>query len=103
MFWRVFMSWVLIVIVCDRMKKMAERDTCETHTPRFFFLWGSALAHRAMADAATAQHDDTNVGEPSLGTIDDTMADDADAAAAAALVALPQPNPAAAGTFSDGM
>ena len=52
-----------------------------------------------MADAAAAQHDDTIVGEPSLGTIDDTMADAADAAAAAALVALPLPTAPAAGEF----
>jgi len=52
-----------------------------------------------MADAAAAQHDDTIVGEPSLGTIDATMADAADAAAAATLVALPQPTAAAAGEF----
>jgi len=81
------------------MKKMAERDACETDAPRFLFLRGRALAQRAMADAAAAQHDDTIVGEPSLGTIDDTMADAADAAAAAALVALPLPTAPAAGEF----
>jgi len=53
-----------------------------------------------MADAAAAQHDDTNVGEPSLGTIDGTMADAADAAAAAALVTLPLLT-AATGEFID--
>jgi len=50
-----------------------------------------------MADAAVAQRNDTTSGQHSLSATSDAMADVADAAAAAALVALPQPNAAAAG------
>ena len=60
-----------------------------------------AVAHSAMADTAAQQHNGSTIGDPSPSTTSDDMADAGNAVAAAAPVALPQPNPAAAGEFID--
>jgi len=54
-----------------------------------------------MADTAAQQHNGSTIGDPSPSTTSDDMADAGNAVAAAAPVALPQPNPAAAGEFID--
>ena len=78
------------MIVYDRMEKMAESDTCETHTPVPHCRGHTHPTARTMSQTTPLPDNDTTSMDPENSAIDHTDVESAAAAAAAALVALPQ-------------